>query len=194
MAHNPVVGTGTYFASANGISTSQAFSAYSDSLRITSVGTQDINVSIGTAVVTKPPTDLDYVILADTSETLSIEPRSSKVVGISTGTTTQIHFPEGTGCAFKVGDTVSLVGLTPTTLNFTHQPVESILTSAAPQDGRYSTRCVINWNSVSATVSGASTVSFASTATLRNSYKVSAKAGGTGSNIYLQQVQVSGDS
>ena len=194
MAHNPVVGTGTYFASANGISTSQSFSAYSDSLRITNVGSQDVNVAINTGAPSKPPTDLDYIILADTSETLSIEPRAQTVVGISTGTTTQIHFQEGTGCAFKVGDTVSLVGLTPTTLNFTHQPVQSILVSAAPQQGYYSTRCVVNWNSVSATVGGASTVSFASTATLRNSYKVSAKAGGTGSNIYLQQVQVSGDS
>ena len=63
MAHNPVVGTGTYFASANGISTSQAFSAYSDSLRITSVGTQDINVAINTGAPSKPPTDFDYVIL-----------------------------------------------------------------------------------------------------------------------------------
>ena len=194
MAHNPVVGTGTYFASANGISTSQAFSAYSNSLRITSVGNQDINVAINTGAPSKPPTDLDYVILADTSETLYIQPLAQTVVGITTGTTTQIHFQEGTGCAFNVGDTVSLVGLTPTTLNFTHQSVEQILTSAAPQEGYYSTRCVVNRDSRTATVGGASTVSFASTATLRNSLKVSAKAGGTGSDIYLQQVQVSGDS
>jgi len=188
MAHNPVVGTGTYFASSNGVTSSQPFSVRSDSLRVSAVGSQDVYVAIGT---NPSATDLDYVIVADTSETLSITPKSQPVIGITTGTSTTYHFQEGTDCVFNVGDTVSITGITPSSLNATHVPVESILVSASPQSGYYSKRVVLTYDTSSATVSGASTATF-NGAEMRNSLKVSAKAGGTGTNIQLIQVQTSG--
>lgn len=188
MAHNPVVGTGTYFASSSGVTSSQPFSVRSDSLRVSAVGSQDVNVAIGT---NPSATDLDYVIVADTSETLSITPKSQPVVGITTGTSTTYHFPDGTACAFNVGDTVTVTGIVPSSLNATHVPVERVLVSAHPQSGYYSTRVVITYDSSTATVSGASTATFDG-AEMRNSLKVSAKAGGTGTNIQLIQVQTSG--
>jgi len=188
MAHNPIVGTGTYFASANGISTSEAFSVRCDSLRISAVGTEDVNVAIGTDPTA---TDTDYVILSNTSDTLSLTPKSQPVIGLTTGTSTTLHFPEGTGCTFNVGDTVTLTGVTPSSLNFSHAAVERILVNASSQPGYFSTRAVITYDSSSDTVSGASTATF-SGAEIRNSLKVSAFAGGTGTNIQLIQVQTSG--
>ena len=114
MSHNPIAGTGTHFTSANGTAASAAFSVKSDTLRVTSKGTVDVNIVLGTA----PTADsTDYVLLADTSTTLGLTPKSIPVVGITTGETTTYHFPEGTGCPFNTGDTVTITGLTPTTLN-----------------------------------------------------------------------------
>ncbi len=189
MAHNPVVGTGTFFASANGSANSTAFSVKSDSLRVTSIGTRDVKVAIGT---NPTATSVDYAILADTSETLGITPKSQPVIGLTTGTTTTLVFPEGTGCAFNVGDCVTVTGLTPASLNTSHSPVNQILTSAAPQSGYYSTRCVLDWNSTGDTVGAASTFTY-TTGRATNSLKLSAFSDGTGSNVALIQVQVSGD-
>lgn len=190
MAHNPIVGTGTYFASANGITTSQSFVVRSDSLRVSAVGTPHIHVAIGT---NPTATDLDYVIASNNSETLSISPKSQPVVGITTGTSTTYHFQEGTDSVFNVGDTVTITGITPSSLNATHVPVQSILVSASPQDGYYSKRVVVTYNTSTATVSGASTATF-NGAEMRNSLKVSAKASSTGTSIQLIQVQLSGQS
>lgn len=188
MAHNPIVGTGTYFASANGVTTSQPFSVRSDSLRVTAVGSVDINVAIGT---NPTATDLDYVVVADTSATLSLTPKSQPVSGITTGTSTTYHFPEGTGTTFNVGDTVTITGITPDSLNGTHLPIERVLTSASHATGYYSTRVVVTKDTSSSTVSGASTATF-NGSEMRNSLKVSAKASGTGTTVQLIQVQTSG--
>lgn len=190
MAHNPVVGTGTFFASANGSAASAAMTVKSDALRVSAIGTKDVHVAIGT---NPTATNVDYAIVQNTSESLALTPKAQPVIGLTTGTTTQLHFPEGTGCVFNVGDCVTVTGLTPASLNTSHSPVESILTSAAPQEGYYSTRCVLNWNSTADTVSGASTATF-NGGRAANSVKIAAFASGTGTSVKVIQVQVSGDS
>jgi hypothetical protein len=188
MSHNPIAGTGTHFTSANGTAASAAFSVKSDTLRVTSKGSVDVNIVLGTA----PTADsTDYVLLADTSTTLGLTPKSIPVIGITTGSTTTYHFPEGTGCPFNAGDTVTITGLTPTTLNGTHVSVASVETSA-DVSGYYSTRAVITKDSRTSTIATASTATF-NGAEMRNSLKLSAKGSGTGSEIHLVQVQVSGD-
>ena len=52
--------------------------------------------------------------------------RNQKVIGITTGATTTIDFPEGTGSPFQVGDAVSLTVTGQTDYNFTHKIVSSI--------------------------------------------------------------------
>ena len=110
---------------------------------------------------------------------------------MTTGTSTTLHFPEGTGCAFNVGDTVSVTGLTPDSLNFTHKPVERILSNASSQPGYFSTRAVITHDSSASTVSGVSTATFNGGA-VRNSVKASIFSDGTGSTVNFIQVQAAG--
>lgn len=189
MAHNPIADSGTTLASASGASSqSSAMAVKTDSLRITVNGTRNVNVAIGT---NPTATANDYSISKQESEILSLTPKSQPVVGLTTGTSTTLHFPEGTGCAFNVGDTVSVTGLTPDSLNFTHKPVERILANASSQPGYFSTRAVITHDSSASTVSGASTATF-NGGSVRNSVKASIFSDGTGSTVNFIQVQAAG--
>jgi hypothetical protein len=153
-----------------------------DSLRITAVG-----ASAHVAIGTEPTATIgDYIILAGTSETLATSVASQRVVGITTGSTTIINFPEGTGSPFNVGDYVSFTSVGQPYYNFTHSPVISVDDSSGV-GGYYSTRVSIGTNT-----SGITTA-FSSDGELRKSLKVAAlTTSGTG-KIYVQQVQISGD-
>ena len=50
----------------------------------------------------------NFYVSSTDSEEISIGPVMAQRVGITTGTTTTIDFPEGTGSPFCIGDAVSL--------------------------------------------------------------------------------------
>jgi hypothetical protein len=189
MAHNPIADSGTTLASASGASSqSSAMAVKTDSLRITNNGTKNVTVAIGTDPTA---TANDYSVSKQETEILSLTPKSQPVIGITTGTSTILHFPEGTGCAFNVGDTVSVTGLTPSSLNFSHKPVQSVLVNASSQPGYFSTRAVITHDSSASTVGGASTATF-NGGMVRNSVKASIFSDGTGSTVNFIQIQAAG--
>jgi hypothetical protein len=180
MTHKPI-GLG---ASASIVSTtatkSSAFLVQSNVLRI-------VAVSAGTfvAIGTEPTASAsDYYIAADTEATLALNPASQRVVGVTTGTTTVIDFPEGTGSPFEIGDYVSFTSNNQSYYNFTHQPVISVNTTSGI-GGYFSTRVSISTNT-----SGIKTA-FNGDGDLRKSLKISNY--GTGSGVlYYQQVQITG--
>ena len=189
MAHNPIADSGTTLASASGASSqSSAMAVKTDSLRITNNGTKNVTVAIGT---NPTATVNDYSVSKQETEILSLTPKSQPVIGITTGTATTLHFPEGTGCAFNVGDTVSVTGLTPSSLNFSHKPVQSVLVNSSSQPGFFSTRAVITHDSSASTVGGASTATF-NGGMVRNSIKASIFSDGTGSTVNFIQIQAAG--
>lgn len=189
MAHNPIADSGTTLASASGASSqSSAMAVKTDSLRITNNGTKNVTVAIGTDPTA---TANDYSVSKQETEILSLTPKSQPVIGITTGTATTLHFPEGTGCAFNVGDTVSVTGLTPSSLNFSHKPVQSVLVNSSSQPGFFSTRAVITHDSSASTVGGASTATF-NGGMVRNSIKASIFSDGTGSTVNFIQIQAAG--
>jgi len=181
MAHKPV-GTTTSFDLTTSSTQSTPFSVKTDSLRITAIG-----ASAHVAIGTEPTASIgDYIIVAGTSETLATSVASQRVVGIITGTTTIINFPEGTGSPFNAGDFVTFTSVAQPYYNFTHAPVVSV-DSSAGFDGYYSTRVSIGTNT-----SGIVT-SFSTDGELKKSLKVAAVTSSGSGKVYVQQVQISGD-
>jgi hypothetical protein len=179
MAHKPV-GVGSSFSvSAGAATTSQPFSVYTDSLRVISTGSGLVKID---SEPTATPSD--YYITANNDFVLSISPASSRVSGITTGATTSIDFPQGTGTPFEVGDYVTLTSTSQSYHNFTHKRVSQVL-STSGFDGYHSRRIIIENNS-----SGIVTAYNGQDAELRRSLKVSAYGLASGA-LYYQQVQIS---
>ena len=185
MAHNPV-GSGASFTINATSAQSDAIFQQTHTLRIISVGCP-AHVAIGT---NPTATSTNYYVKSDGESAISLgKVTSQKVIGVTTGTTTIIDFPEGTGSPFNVGDSVSLtVSGVQSYYNFTHKIVASV-NNSTNIDGYYSTRIVIDTDS-----SGIVTAfSSSNDAEMRKSFKVAAVApSGTGS-LYIQQVQVTGN-
>jgi hypothetical protein len=180
MTHRPV-GAGVSLAISTGVVTSTSFQSQSNVLRVVPV-TSGVHIAIGTEPTA---TISDYYVPANTVATLALDIGSQRVVGITTGTTTIIDFPEGTGTPFEVGDYVSLTASNQTYYNFTHAPVLSVNTSAGV-GGYYSTRISLGTNT-----SGIVTAFSDPNTTLRKSLKISALGTGAGV-LYYQQVQITG--
>lgn len=180
MAHRPV-GAGTSIIIGTSSQQSSAFSVQSDVLRVVAVGA-GAHVAIGTEPTA---TTTSYYIPSGQSATLALTKISNRVVGVTTGVTTTIIFPEGTQCPFGVGDFVTLTG-GQSYYNFTHQPVTAVDTSSS-FDGYYQTRCTVGSNT-----SGIVTAFSSSDATLRSSLKVAARTDSGTGVLHLQQVQLSG--
>ena len=126
-----------------------------------------------------------YVSSTDASEIAIGFPAAQRVVGITTGTTTTIDFPEGTGSPFAVGEAVTLTA-GQSNFNFTHKIVSSI-NNTSNVGGYFNTRIVIDHDSSSVT----DTFDPNNWTQLRKSIKVAVKSeSGTG-KAYIQQVQVS---
>ena len=176
------VGVNTTFATSTTSAQSNEIAQQSDSVRVVAEGA-GVHVAIGT----NPTATVDnfYVPTTDATE-ISLGPvRSQRVIGVTTGTTTIIDFPEGTGSPFMIGDAVSLTVTGQSNFNFTHKIVTSIDTSAGVS-GYFSTRLTVDHNSSSVT-----DVFESVEATLRRSVKVACKTeSGTG-KVFIQQVQVS---
>lgn len=171
---NTVLGTST-----TSVQTS-AISQQSDALRVVAE-TAGVYVAIGT---NPTATNENYYVSTNETETITIGPiASQRVVGITTGSTTIVDFPEGTGCPFAVGDAVSLTVNGQSTFDFSHKIVTDVNTTS-DRSGYFNTRATIDHDSSSVTV-----VFSAPYAELRKSIKVAVKTeSGTG-KAYIQQVQ-----
>ena len=199
MAHQPV-GTGSSIPISIGVGharTSGVISHMSDTLRVAIVGDSDLqgaHVAISKSEFSPAANATDYLVLKDKPATITLNrPSSQRVVGITTGATTLIDFPEGTGSPFGVNDMV--------TLRVIDQPyfeaaigfaTVTKVWNASNIGGHYSTRITVN-----ADTSGIKT-DYVSTnwAELRSSFKVSSLGIGVGGKtgaLYFQQVQITGE-
>jgi len=178
--HKPV-GLGSSISVVSGTATtSSTLSIQTKALRV--VATAPAFIAIGT---NPTASTTDYYVPNGGTAILALSPASQRVVGIATGTTTTITFPEGTGSPFEIGDYVSLTSVGQPYHNFTHQPVTAV-DSSTGYNGYFSTRVSIGTNT-----SGIVTA-FSTDGTLRKSIRISAYGAGAGS-LYYQQVQIAGD-
>ena len=195
MALKPV-GSGITFATSGAAAVSSFIPHQSEYIRVVATGAA-AHVAVGTNP-TAGTGDLVVAGGASGAEVISIgRPSSQRVAGVTTGTTTIIDFPEGTGSPFEVGDTVSL------TINATAHHAVGTLANAyvgiitdvgvlsvnrtAGFSGFHNTRITLNANT-----SGIKTAFNFEYAELRDQFKVSARAiDGTGV-IYAQQIQTAG--
>ena len=182
MAHN-TVGVNSSFAISASSAQSAAVVHQSEFVRFAAVSAS-AHVAIGT---NPTATTQNYFIPSGGVEVLSIgRPTSQRVVGITTGTSTILNFPEGTGSQFAVGDAVSLTVTNQSNFNFTHKIITAIDTSTNV-GGFYGTKITVDHNS------SAVTDTFSSPwAELRSSFKVAALGSGSGT-IHFQQVQIAGN-
>lgn len=181
MAIKPVGINSTVITSTSSARTS-AISQQTENIRVVAE-TVGCYVAIGTN-----PTATNenfYVSSTDASEIAIGFPAAQRVVGITTGTTTTIDFPEGTGSPFAVGEAVTLTA-GQSNFNFTHKIVSSI-NNTSNVGGYFNTRIVVDHDSSSVT----DTFDPNNWTQLRKSIKVAVKSeSGTG-KAYIQQVQVS---
>ena len=195
MALNPV-GIGASIAlTTDTANTTSSIAQKANTLRVVLVGAdavQGAHVAIGTDA---SATTSDFYVVKNEPASINIfRPSSQKVVGITTGATTLIDFPEGTGSPFAVG---SRVDLTVTGQSYYDDAVGfatvSKVWSGSGRNGYFSTRITVDADT-SGIVTAYSSDNYAE---LRNSFKVSALAKGgavTGkSTLYYQQVQISGE-
>ena len=194
MALNPVgsgssltVSTDTAKVIANGIA------QQSDTLKVTLVGASGLegaHIKVGEMPTA---TTADFYLVKGETATLNIHrPASQRVIGITTGSTTIIQFPEGTGSPFGVGNSVSI---TATDQSYYDDIIKDSSVTAvdntAGVGGAFGTRITLD-----ADTSGIVTA-MSGYATLRNSFKVSALAKGNAADVtgalYYQQVQVTGE-
>jgi len=194
MAHNPVgsgssltVSTDTAKVIAAGIA------QQSDTLRVSLVGASGMDGAHIKVGEMPTATTADYYLIKGESATINIHrPASQRVVGITTGTTTTIVFPEGTGSPFGVGNSVSI---TVTDQSYYDDIIKDASVTAVDNTsgtaGAFGTRLTVDSDT-----SGIVTA-ISGYATLRNSFKVSALAKGNAADVtgalYYQQVQVTGE-
>ena len=193
MALKPV-GSGISFATSGSAQTSSFISHQSEYIRVIAID-KNAHVAVGTA---PSATTTDVVVITGEPEVLTIgRPSSQRVVAITTGTTTTIDFPEGTGSPFEQDDIVSLSINGSTSQaegNLEYAYIDKLtnvgvlsVNSTAGFSGFHNTRIVLN-----ADTSGIATAFNFAYAELRDDFKVSAEAiGGTGM-FYAQQIQTAG--
>ena len=195
MAHQPVGSGASIALTTDTANTTSSIAQKANTLRVVLVGAdavQGAHVAIGTDA---SATTSDFYVVKNEPASINIfRPSSQRVVGITTGTTTLIDFPEGTGSPFAVG---SRVDLTVTGQSYYDDVVGfatvSKVWSGSGRNGYFSTRITVDADT-SGIVTAYSSDNYAE---LRNSFKVSALAKGgaaTGkSTLYYQQVQISGE-
>jgi hypothetical protein len=186
MAHNPV-GINSALP-INGSSSSRGLDTTlhkTDALRVVAVGA-GAHVAIGTFPTA---TVQNYYVAIGEEEIITLGAcRNQKVVGLSTtGTTTVIDFPEGTGSPFQAGDAVTLTVANQDYWNFTHKIVASV-DNTAGINGFYNTRIIVN-NDYGVGYAHTSLIS-TNFAELRGSFMVAALGTGSGT-LHYQQIQSS---
>jgi len=170
----------------NNSAKSDAFAHKTDAIRIVAIG-NDAYVSIGSEPDAGPA---NFLVTVGEPEILSLgAPKNQQVVGITTGATTIISLPEGTGSPFNVGDTVSLTVIGQSYYDFTHQSV-TVVNTGNRVDG-YTPKVTVSYNS-SGIVTAFSTDSASGKASLRNSLKIAAESRTGSGSVHCQQVQNAG--
>lgn len=174
------VGINTVISTSGTSSKSSAILQKSDVLRVVAEGA-GVYVAIGTDPVV---TNEDFYVSTSEAEKITIGPTSSqRVVGVTTGSTTIVNFPEGTGCPFNIGDAVSLTTNGQSYYDFTHQIVINVDTTS-DRSGYFNTRATIDYDS-----SGIVTAFNPVYAELRKSIKVAVKTNSGTGTAFIQQVQ-----
>ncbi len=191
MAHNPVGSGASIALTVDTANTSALMAHKANTLRVVLIGESGIqgaHVSIGTDASASTS---DYYVVKDVPASINIfRPSSQRVVGITTGTTTTIEFPEGTGSPFGAG---SSVAITVTGQSYYDDIINGNGVASVDNSAFGNGKIVVN-----ADTSGIVTAYDSSNyAELRNSFKVSALAKGGAATekaaLYYQQVQVTGE-
>ena len=179
MAALKPVGINTTFASGSSSAQSVAIAQQSDAIRILAEGA-GVHVAVGT----NPTATVDnFYVGTSEADTITIGPiTSQRVVGVTTGTTTILDFPEGTGCPFAVGDAASLTVNGQSTLNFEHKIITDVNTTSNV-GGYYNTRVTVDHDS------SAGPTFNAPYAELRKSIKVAVETNSGTGTVFIQQVQ-----
>ena len=205
MAHNPVVGTGKSIATALASAASTSFAIESQYVRLTPV-TEGANVVVSQTVNKPSAAATDYYIPAGTSETLSMQRYSCKIVGITTAASTsaattaftQLTCPEGQQVPFSIGNYVTLKNCNVAGFNtsIVHSRVVDINTTAG-LDGSFQTKMTVDANcnlivgfDEDADVPGGK--GFNDTP-LYSSARVAARSDGGVGGLHIIQVQTTGE-
>ena len=161
------------------------------SLRVTLVGASGLegaHIKTGTMPTA---TTADFYLVKGETATLNIDrPSSQRVTGITTGSTTIVQFPEGTGTPFGVG---SSVNITVTGQSYYDDIINGNQVTAVDNSAFGNGKLT-----VAADTSGIVTA-LSGYATLRNSFRVSAlgdaakNAASKTGVLHYQQVQISGE-
>ena len=191
MAHNPVGSGASIALTVDTANTSALMAHKANTLRVVLIGesgVQGAHVAVGTDATA---TTADYYVVKDVPASLNIfRPSSQRVVAITTGATTTIEFPEGTGSPFGAG---SSVAITVTGQSYYDDIINGNGVASVDNSAFGNGKIVVN-----ADTSGIVTAYDSSNyAELRNSFKVSAygegAAAGKKGALYYQQVQVTGE-
>ena len=204
MAHNPVVGTGKSIATALASAASTSFAIESQYVRLTPV-TEGANVVVSQTVNEPSAASTDYYIPAGTSETLSMQRYSCKIIGITSTTAvgsgstyfTELQCPEGQTVPFSIGNYVTLKNCNVSGFNtITHARVTDVNTTAG-LDGSFQTKLTVDADTYSsgtfdedADVPGGK--GFNDT-TLYSSARVAARSDGGAGGLHIIQVQTTGE-
>ena len=212
MAHNPVVGTGLSIPLTAISSATTSFVVESQYVRLTPVAgiTSVSRASHGAHVVVSQTTSspsaaaTDYYIPANTSETLSMQRYSCKIVGITTAASTsaattaftQLTCPEGQQVPFSIGNYVTLKNCNVAGFNtITHARVTNVDTTAG-LDGSFQTKLTVDADTYSsgtfdedADVPGGK--GFNDT-TLYSSARIAARTDEGAGGLHIIQVQTTG--
>ena len=214
MAHNPVVGTGLSIPLTATSSATTSFAIESQYVRLTPVaGIGSVSrASYGAHIVVSQTTSspsaaaTDYYIPANTSETLSMQRYSCKIIGITSTTAvgsgstyfTQLTCPEGQQVPFSIGNYVTLKNCNVAGFNtsIVHSRVVDINTTAG-LDGSFQTKMTVDANcslivgfDEDADVPGGK--GFNDT-TLYSSARVAARSDGGAGGLHIIQVQTTGE-
>jgi hypothetical protein len=127
--------------SSAGVSTSAPIALKSGYIRIIPKGDAYIEIGANPAAFSTS----SVWVSANTEIILKETVRSQPTVGIITGTTTTVIIPEGTTCAFNVGDYVALSGISTTGINTNFARVATV-DNSTHYDGSYGTRLTLDWN------------------------------------------------
>ena len=203
MAHNPVVGTGKSIATALASAASTSFAIESQYVRLTPV-TEGANVVVSQTVNKPSAAATDYYIPAGTSETLSMQRYSCKIIGITSTTAvgaastyfTQLTCPEGQQVPFSIGNYVTLKNCNVAGFNtITHARVSNVDTTAG-LDGSFQTKLTVDADTYSsgtfdedADVPGGK--GFNDT-TLYSSARIAARTDEGAGGLHIIQVQTTG--
>jgi hypothetical protein len=167
-------------ASSGGISTSLPISMKTGYIRIVPEKNAYIEVGPNPGI----NTSTSVWVPANQSITVKEEWGSKGFVGVITGATTTIIFPEGTGGGFRVGEVVSISGCSPVGVNTNFATVVTV-DNRTSYDSYHNTRLTLDWNTSSI---GSVTNQEGE---LRKVTRVAAYNDGSGANkIHITEIQV----